>query len=401
MIRRSAIFSLALSTAFAALPLRAQVGGAGSVVNGRVVVQVFVTLSDDATPYHPISGLPLAFIRTPRDTSMAVTDRSGSAIVLLPPGRYRVVSLVPTHWKGVRYAWNTPIEVKEDMGQVNLRRTDAIAAKVVATTVTATSNGETVERTVERKEVVRPAAPVAVAPVAPVASQAPAPTPAVAPAPAPVAISVSEAMAERAEPAPPAPAAPAKVVDARPAKVADARAAMPRPALGSSRTKGLFIGLDAEGNGLQTNVAGSSVESGPGAGVVLGYGFTRRLSLYAGGSYAQMNATAGGTYILEHGDLGARLHFRSGHVIVPFIELGATGRQVSTTQSGVTYTANGIGGSAGLGFNIYFMRAVALSTAADWSMGNINNYQVDNLVVGGSSVSAMTARVHVGLVWFP
>ena len=397
MIRRSAIFSLALSTAFAALPLRAQVGGAGSVVNGRVVVQVFVTLSDDATPYHPISGLPLGFIRTPRDTSMAVTDRSGSAIVLLPPGRYRVVSLVPTHWKGVRYAWNTPIEVKEDMGQVNLRRTDAIAAKVVATTVTSTSNGETVERTVERKEVVRAAAPVAVAPVAPVASQAPAPTPAVAPAPAPVAISVSEAMAERADPAP---AAPVKVVDARPAKVADARAAMPRPALGSSRTKGLFIGLDAEGNGLQTNIAGSSVESGAGAGVVLGYGFTRRLSLYADVSDAQMNATAGGTYMLGNADFGARVHFRSGHVIVPFIELGATARQVSTTQSGVTYTANGIGGSAGLGFNIYFMRAVALSTAADWSMGNINNYQVDNLV-GGSSVSAMTARVHVGLVWFP
>ncbi len=396
MIRRSAIFSLALSTAFAALPLRAQVGGAGSVVNGRVVVQVFVTLSDDATPYHPISGLPLGFIRTPRDTSMAVTDRSGSAIVLLPPGRYRVVSLVPTHWKGVRYAWNTPIEVKEDMGQVNLRRTDAIAAKVVATTVTSTSNGETVERTVERKEVVRAAVPVAVAPVAPVASQAPAPTPAVAPAPAPVAISVSEAMAERADPAP---AAPVKVVDARPAKVADARAAMPRPALGSSRTKGLFIGLDAEGNGLQTNMAGSSVESGAGAGVVLGYGFTRRLSLYADVSDAQMNATAGGTYMLGNADFGARVHFRSGHVIVPFIELGATARQVSTTQSGVTYTANGIGGSAGLGFNIYFMRAVALSTAADWSMGNINNYQVDNLV--GSSVSAMTARVHVGLVWFP
>src|SRR5262245_10391905 len=83
MIRRCGFSTLlALSTAFAALPLQGQVGGAGSVVNGRVVVQVFVTLSDDATPYHPVSGLPLGFIRTPRDTSIAVTDRTGSAILL-------------------------------------------------------------------------------------------------------------------------------------------------------------------------------------------------------------------------------------------------------------------------------------------------------------------------------
>ena len=104
MIRRCALSAvLSLSAAFASLPLHAQTAGAtGTTVNGRVVVQVFVTLSDDQTMYHPVAGLPLGFTRSARDTAIAVTDRSGSATILLQPGQYRVVSLMPTQWKGMR-----------------------------------------------------------------------------------------------------------------------------------------------------------------------------------------------------------------------------------------------------------------------------------------------------------
>jgi hypothetical protein len=377
MIRRCGLAAVfAFSSAVASAPLHAQVGGAGSVVNGRVVVQVFVTLSDDETPYHPISGLPLGFIRTPRDTSIAVTDRSGSAIVLLPPGRYRVVSLGPTHWKGWRYAWNTPIDVEPEMGQINLRRKEATATKVVSTTVTV-SNGEAVERTVERVKPPVQAAP-APAPAAPVAVFVPTP----APAPEPVPEHVEH-------------------VDV-PVAVIKKQAAMPLPAFGRSNTKGFFIGLDVEGNGLMTNAPGASTESGEGGGVILGYGFNRHVSLYADGSDALMNAATGGTYSLAHADLGFRVHFRSGpHALVPFLEFGATGRTVSTTQGTTTYSSTGVGGSAGAGFNAYFTRSVALSAAVDWSIGSFNNYQIDNLGVAGPSVDAQTARVHLGLVWFP
>lgn len=405
MIRRCGLSTLlALSTAFAALPLQAQVGGAGSVVNGRVVVQVFVTLSDDATPYHPVSGLPLGFIRTPRDTSIAVTDRSGSAILLLAPGKYRVVSLAPTHWKSVRYTWNTPIDVQAEMGQINLRRNDAASVKVTATVVTA-SNGETVEHTIERPvehpverpaehKDVRPAPAVEVVPVA-AAAMAPAPAPATAAAAAAAAVVVPVAVPvpDQVEKVEKKPDAPAKVANAKP---------MPRPVVGGgSRTSGLFIGLGAEGNGLLTNVAGSSRETGVGGGIELGYGFTRHFALYADASGAQMNQTAGGTYILGHGDVGIRMHLLTGHRLVPFLQFAGTYRMVSTTQTGTTYSANGMGGSAGLGFNLYFMRSVALSTSADWSLGNFTNYQIDNLGLGAQSVSAQTARVHVGFVWFP
>jgi hypothetical protein len=51
MIRRCALSAvLSLSAAVASQPVHAQaVGTTGTTVNGRVVVQVFVTLSDEAT----------------------------------------------------------------------------------------------------------------------------------------------------------------------------------------------------------------------------------------------------------------------------------------------------------------------------------------------------------------
>jgi hypothetical protein len=390
MIRRCALSAaLSLSAAFASLPLHAQTAGAtGTTVNGRVVVQVFVTLSDDATMYHPVAGLPLGFTRSARDTAMAVTDRSGSATILLPPGQYRVVSLMPTQWKGMRYSWNTAISVQEDMPAIDLRRNDAMVSRAVMT-VSSVSDGETSVRSAE-KSAVRAAPQVAPAP-----APMPAPAPkvvAVAPAPVVVPVPVIELA-----PAPMPEKHDTAVKLEPPRKPVSARSSMER-----SRTKGFFVGLGVEGNGIQTDVAGSSRETGGGGGLVLGYGFSKRWSLYADASGAQMNATGGGTYSLAHADLGARVHFRSGaHSLVPFLQFGGTGRAVSVTSNGTTFTGSGGGATLGAGLNAYFTRSAALSSVVSWSVGNFNNFQVDNLVVGGYSVNASTARVHLGFVWFP
>jgi Outer membrane protein beta-barrel domain len=400
MIRRCALSAvLSLSAAVASQPVHAQaVGTTGTTVNGRVVVQVFVTLSDEATMYHPVAGLPLGFTRTARDTAIAVTDKSGSAVILLPPGQYRVVSLMPTQWKGMRYSWNMPVAVREDMSAVDLRRADAMVSRAM-TTVTTVSNGETAPSIVEKAP-----APVRSAPVQP----APAPMPAPMPAKAPAQV-VAQVDAPAAVPAP-SPAALAPVMMPARADTAVKAEAPRRPAparpssMERSRSKGFFLGLGVEGSGIQTNVAGSTAESGGGGGLVLGYGFSKRWSLYTDVSDAVMNATGGGTYSLAHADLGARIHFRSGaHALVPFLQVGATGRAVSTTAGGVTYTGSGGGATLGMGFNAYFTRSAALSAAASWSVGNFDKFQVDNVVVGtaGTSVNAQTARVHLGMVWFP
>jgi hypothetical protein len=387
MIRRCALSAaLSLSAAFASLPLHAQSAGAtGTTVNGRVVVQVFVTLSDDQTMYHAVAGLPLGFVRSPRDTSIAVTDRAGSATILLAPGQYRLVSLAPTQWKGFRYSWNTSVVVKEDMEAIDLRRKEAMVSKI-AYTVASVSNGETEPSKVEQVP----------ARMAPQKAAAPAPAPVAAPAPVQPAAAafVPVQMPEHVD-------APAKA-EAPKAEMAKAPAPAQRPMKERSRSKGFYMGLGAEANGLRVNQAGSSAQTGGGGGLVLGYGMSKRWSMYMDGSDAVMNGTGGTTYNLAHADLGLRMHFRGGaHRLVPFLQFGATERRFSTTSSGTTLTGLGVGGFAGAGLNLFLKPSVAMSSAVNWSMGNFDNFQVDNLVVGNVSVQAMTARVHLGLVWFP
>jgi hypothetical protein len=394
MIRRCALSAvLSLSAAVASQPVHAQaVGTTGTTVNGRVVVQVFVTLSDEATMYHPVAGLPLGFTRSARDTAIAVTDRSGSATILLPPGQYRLVSLMPTQWKGMRYSWNMPVVVREEMSAIDLRRGDAMVSRAV-TTVTTVSNGESAPSFVEKAP-----APVRAAPVASTPAPAPMPAPAKAPAqvvaqvdapvPAPVAIPVPVMVPERVDTA-----AKAEM----PRKPAPSRSSMER-----SRSKGFFVGLGVEGSGIQTNIAGSSAQSGGGGGLVLGYGFSRRWSLYTDVSDALINETGGGTYSLAHADLGARVHFRAGaHRLVPFLQVGATGRAVRTTVGDSTYMGSGGGATLGAGLNAYFTHSAALSAVASWSVGNFDKFQVGNVVGTGASVNAQSARVHLGMVWFP
>ena len=396
MIRRcalSAVFSL--SAAVASQPVHAQaVGTTGTTVNGRVVVQVFVTLSDEATMFHPVAGLPLGFTRSARDTAIAVTDRSGSATILLAPGQYRLVSLMPTQWKGMRYSWNMSVVVREEMSAIDLRRADAMVSRAV-TTVTTVSNGETAPSIVEK------AAPIQIRAAA--VSPAPAPAPMPAPEKAPAQV-VAQVDAPVAAVAIPVPAMVPERVDSV-AKVEMPRKPVPsRSSMERSRSKGFFVGVGVEGSGIQTNVAGSTAESGGGGGLVLGYGFSKRWSLYTDVSDAVINETGGGgTYSLAHADLGARVHFRGGaHSLVPFLQVGATGRAVSTTVGGTTYTGSGGGATLGAGLNAYFTHSAALSAVASWSVGNFDKFQVDNTVVGtNASVNATTARVHLGLVWFP
>lgn len=375
MIRRVSLAALTCAGLCFSLPLRAQTGTTGSVVNGHVVVQVFVTLSDEQTPYHPVAGLPLGFLRSPRDTAIALTDKSGSATILLSPGTYRLVSLAPAQWKGARYSWSTPIVVAESMRPIDLRDKDAVMKR--GGTATTVSEGETMSRP-SPAPVAAKAAPAAAAPVAsaPVAA-----APVAAPAPAP---------------------APAQMQTVAAAPAANNAAPRLPVARGRSKSSGLFVGVGAEGDGLKGTAAGSPTESGSGAGLVLGYGFNRRWALYSDFSGAVMNSNGGGTYQLAHADVGVRVHFRTGHMLVPFLELAADGRGISATANGVTVTGTGAGGSFGAGLNTFFTRSVALSSAVTWSGGTFNNFRLDNFAVAnGYSVDAMTARLHLGLVWFP
>ena len=109
---RLVVWLLALACA-TAVRIHAQVrADPGTVINGQIAVRVYVTLSDEETPYAPISGLQLRFFRSATDSVVVRTDDAGGATVLLPPGDYRVVSGAPTTWKGARYTWSVPLTVR-------------------------------------------------------------------------------------------------------------------------------------------------------------------------------------------------------------------------------------------------------------------------------------------------
>lgn len=175
-----------------------------------------------------------------------------------------------------------------------------------------------------------------------------------------------------------------------------------------SRSAGFFVGAGFEGNGITTepNSGGSISESGSGGGLVLGYGFSRRWSLFVEGSSAVINADGGGTYGLAHFDIGARVHFRSGsNVVVPFLQFGvaglAEGQTVTSASGSQDVTATGGGLVFGGGMNAHFNPAFAFSTSLTWAAGSFNNFQIDHSAVAFPSVNATSARLHLGLVWFP
>ena len=173
-------------------------------------------------------------------------------------------------------------------------------------------------------------------------------------------------------------------------------------AIQKSYSSGFFIGLGAEGDGLTTNQVGAAAESGSGVGLVLGYGFSPQLSLYGQLSGAAMTSSAGDAYSLTHIDIGARVHFRTGpNIVVPFMQLGLTGRAVSADDGGSTVTSSGGGVSLGGGLNAHFTPAVALSAAVTWTLGDFDTFHVDKRSLPGYGVNATTARVHLGLIWFP
>ncbi|HEX4683469.1 MAG TPA: outer membrane beta-barrel protein [Gemmatimonadaceae bacterium] len=187
------------------------------------------------------------------------------------------------------------------------------------------------------------------------------------------------------------------------AATASAQAQMSGMNTMKSRSAGFFLGAGFEGTGIRSTDAGSPTESGAGGGLLVGYGLNNTWSLFAQGSGANINENSGaGTYTLGHLDLGARVHFRAGpNAVVPFLQFGLSGRSASSTVNGSTSTGTGGGVFAGGGLNVHMTPSVALSGAVTWAFGSFSNFSVDGGTVDAGSVDATSARVHLGLVWFP
>ncbi|MEQ1730231.1 MAG: outer membrane beta-barrel protein, partial [Vicinamibacterales bacterium] len=175
-----------------------------------------------------------------------------------------------------------------------------------------------------------------------------------------------------------------------------------------SATDRFWLGVGLEGNGILANDAlNSGTDSGAGLGISLGYGFTPRWSIYSVLSGASMTASDfSGTYALGHFDLGTRVHFRGvSDRVRPFVQAGLSGRAVTQDfyvgSRAYKVEAGGAGVSFGGGLNAHFRPALAFSGALTWSTGNFSIYKLNGVEVPVDSLGATSARVHLGLVWFP
>jgi hypothetical protein len=119
-------------------------------------------------------------------------------------------------------------------------------------------------------------------------------------------------------------------------------------------------------------------------------------------SGASINGGFSGSYSLAHVDVGTRVHFLAGTSrVVPFIQVGFSGRAQSETIGTRTLTRSGPGVAFGGGLNVHFIPAFAFSAALTWSAGDFSNYQINEQAVSVDPVSAVSGRLHLGVIWFP
>ena len=145
--RRIAVVAVLLAATLSR-PVAAQVrADPGTVINGRVAVRVYVTLSDEETSYAPIGGVNLRFFRTTADTIVVVrTDQAGAVTAMLAPGEYRLMSTSPVDWKGSRYSWNQLVQVRSGLPTIELT---AASAERTAIVIDAQATGSPATRAAE------------------------------------------------------------------------------------------------------------------------------------------------------------------------------------------------------------------------------------------------------------
>src|SRR5690242_4546561 len=111
-MRISLLFAIGFALCYAADAAVAQVrADPGAVVDGKIAVRITVTLANDQEPYHPVRSLRLRIERpgVRSDSTIATTDESGVATVLLPAGGYRLTSARPYDWQSRWYRWDVPL----------------------------------------------------------------------------------------------------------------------------------------------------------------------------------------------------------------------------------------------------------------------------------------------------
>lgn len=171
----------------------------------------------------------------------------------------------------------------------------------------------------------------------------------------------------------------------------------------ASITEGFFLAPHLLGASLEFE--DEEVESGGGAGLTVGYGFTRMFAAFFtidGANVDIREPGISGDYTLAQADLGVRLNFRSEtQKAIPYIEAALTGRAAETTDDGVDIQLSGGALTLGGGLNYYFRQGLAVDVGLSFSGGRFETLEIDGDEVPYEEADAIGTRFRVGLTWYP
>lgn len=167
-------------------------------------------------------------------------------------------------------------------------------------------------------------------------------------------------------------------------------------------------GLSVTGEGVDGSI---QTNLGPGAGVMMGYGFNHTWSAFASLDLAKQDATGGdyhGSFGLAHFEVGARANLPYGSPTnVPYVSASigrrALGARVSDDFDGESYDLTLSGGMFALGGGIQHVLSPTLLIDGGMTLGfgRFGHFS-DGDESGALSTNGSTSvRLRVGLTWKP
>ncbi|HUF67122.1 MAG TPA: hypothetical protein VMM79_00625 [Longimicrobiales bacterium] len=175
-----------------------------------------------------------------------------------------------------------------------------------------------------------------------------------------------------------------------------------------SNTRGLLLGLNA--SGASARVEDGQRESGGGAGLTIGWGVSRQVTIFLRSDVTKVDITdpdIEGNYSVGIADIGVRISFRdAGDRFIPFI-VAAFSAQRAAAEVFFTPTVSsdieisGPGFTIGGGFSHFFVEQLALDVSVLLMAGRFNQIRIGSLTADIGDLDSQATRLNVGLAWYP